>query len=94
VDGWEFFNWLATVGFILCLLPQLARTLKTRRADDISRRFLVLVLMSSASMMVYMVHEGNYVFAFAQVANLIVWGIVLAIRSGAGAASGPEAPQA
>lgn len=85
MDGWELFNWLATAGFILCLLPQLTRTLRTRRADDISRRFLVLVLLSSASMGVYMVHVGNYVFAFAQAVNLLVWGTVLAVRLGVGA---------
>ena len=89
MDGWEFFNWFATLGFILCLVPQLMRTLRTRRADDISRRFLVLVLLSSASMMVYMVHVGNHVFAFAQGVNIAVWGIVLAVRLGFGARPKP-----
>ena len=82
VDGWEVLNWAATAGFILCLLPQLVRTLRTRRADDISRRFLVLVLGASACMLVYMLHQGNYVFAVAQAANLAVWGTVLAVRLG------------
>ena len=83
MDPWEYLNWAATVGFVLCLVPQLVRTLRTRRADDISRRFLVLVLFSSACMVAYMVHDGNYVFAFAQVVNLLVWGTVLAVQLGA-----------
>jgi uncharacterized protein with PQ loop repeat len=83
VDGWEVLNWAATAGFILCLVPQLVRTLRTRRADDISRKFLLLVLAASACMLVYMVHQGNYVFAMAQAANLLVWGMVLAVRLGA-----------
>jgi hypothetical protein len=28
-------------------------------------------------------HQGNYVFAVAQAANLAVWGMVLAVRLGA-----------
>jgi uncharacterized protein with PQ loop repeat len=83
VDGWEVLNWAATAGFILCLAPQLVRTLRTRRADDISRKFLVLVLAASTCMLVYMVHQGNYVFAVAQAANLAVWGTVLVVRLGA-----------
>ena len=85
MDPWEYLNWAATVGFILCLVPQLVRTLRTRRADDISRRFLVLVLFASACMLAYMLHARNYVFAFAQVVNLGVWGMVLAVRLGFGA---------
>lgn len=85
MDPWELLNWAATAGFILCLLPQLTRTLKTRRADDISRRFLVLVLFASTCMLGYMLHVENYVFAFAQLVNLAVWGTVLAVRLGVGA---------
>ena len=84
MDPWEFFNWFATLGFVLCLIPQLSRTLRTRKADDISVRFLVLVLLASLSMGIYMLHVQNYVFAAAQVVNLAAWGTVLAIRLGLG----------
>ena len=85
VDPWELFNWAASIGFSLALVPQLRRTLALRRADDISRRFLVLVLASSAFMLVYMAHAGNWVFAGAQVMNLAVWSIVLFFRMRPGA---------
>lgn len=78
---WEALNWIGTVGFIVCLMPQLAQTLRTRRADDISWGFLVLVLVSSGSIMPYMVHKGNYVFAFAQLVNIVVWAVVLACKA-------------
>ena len=83
MDVWLLLNWSATVGFILCLLPQLARTLRTRRADDISLPFLLLVLGASACMLAYSLHDGNPVFAAAQAANIVVWGTVLAVRVGA-----------
>lgn len=77
MDGWAWLNLLGTIGFILCLMPQLARTLRRRRADDLSLPFLVLVLASSACILPYMLNEGNRVFAVAQAVNLLVWGTVL-----------------
>jgi uncharacterized protein with PQ loop repeat len=78
---WEVLNWLGTAGFIACLLPQLVQTLRTRRADDISWGFLVLVLFSSGCVMPYMVHTGNLVFAIAQFVNIVVWAVVLACKA-------------
>lgn len=85
VDPWELLNWAASIGFSLALVPQLRRTLLLRRADDISRRFLVLVLASSAFMLTYMAHVGNWVFVGAQAMNLLVWSIVLYFRVRPGA---------
>ena len=79
---WETLNWLGTAGFIVCLLPQLVRTVRTRRADDISWGFLILVLLSSGSILPYMLHEGNYVFALAQAVNIVVWTVVLGCKIG------------
>jgi uncharacterized protein with PQ loop repeat len=91
MDGWELFNWAGSVGFSLALVPQLRRTWTLRRADDISRKFLWLVLASSGFMLTYMAHAGNWVFAFAQGMNLLVWGIVLYFRVRPGAPATPKA---
>lgn len=77
MDAWEWLNLLGSVGFVACLTPQLVRTLRLRRADDISLAFLVLVLFSSVCVLLYSLHGGNLVFAAAQAANLLVWGTVL-----------------
>lgn len=79
-DAWEVLNWAASAGFSLALMPQLIRTLKRRSAEDISRLFAGLILVSSMCMLVYMAHLGNWVFASAQATNLLVWGIVLYYR--------------
>ena len=92
LDPWEIFNWLASLGFTVSLIPQLQRTLKLRRADDISRRFLVLVNCAAALMLVYSLHVQNLVFAAAQCANLLVWGIVLWFRLHAGTVAGQARP--
>lgn len=80
IDEWEVLNWVASAGFSAALMPQLVRTVRRRSADDISRIFVALILVSSACMLVYMAHLGNWVFATAQAANIVVWGIVLYYR--------------
>ena len=80
MDPWEALNWVGSAGFILCLLPQLYRTLRRRSAEDLSLPFLLLVLVSSAATLPYMLHKRNFVFASAQAFNLLVWGTVLYFR--------------
>ncbi len=80
MDAWELLNWVGSAGFILCLMPQLARTLRRRSAEDLSLPFLVLVLASSGCTLPYMLHRRNFVFASAQLVNLLVWGTVLYFR--------------
>ena len=80
MDGWEVLNWAGSIGFILCLMPQLYRTLRRRSAEDLSVPFLLLVLVSSAATLPYMLHKRNFVFASAQTVNLLVWGTVLYFR--------------
>lgn len=77
MDAWEWLNLAGSAGFIACLTPQLVRTVRLRRADDLSLAFLLLVLASSVCILVYSVHRSNVAFAVAQGANLVVWGTVL-----------------
>lgn len=85
MDSWQAVNLLANVGFILCLAPQLVRTLRLRRADDISLGFLFLVIGSSALMLAYMAHRGEWFVVASQSFNLAVWSTVLLFK-----VSGPK----
>jgi uncharacterized protein with PQ loop repeat len=80
VDAWDLVIDAGSLGFIACLVPQLVRTLRRRRADDLSLAFLFLVLASSVLTLAYMAHLREWAFVVAQVANLVVWGIVLVFR--------------
>ena len=80
MNVYDWLNILGSAGFVACLTPQLARTIRRRRADDLSLAFLILVLASSVCMLVYMLNAGNHIFAIAQGANLVVWGVVLYFR--------------
>ena len=77
MNVWDWLNLVGSLGFVACLTPQLVRTVKLRRADDLSLLFLVLVLFSSVCILLYSLQRRNYVFAAAQAANLVVWGTVL-----------------
>jgi uncharacterized protein with PQ loop repeat len=80
VNAWDWLNLVGSLGFVACLTPQLVRTLKLRRADDLSLLFLVLVLFSSVCILLYSLQRENYIFAAAQGANLVVWGTVLVFK--------------
>lgn len=80
MDSWQAVNLLANIGFILCLAPQLVRTLRLRRADDISLGFLVLVIASSALMLAYMAHRREWFVVASQAFNLAVWSTVLLFK--------------
>lgn len=77
MDFWDWVNLVGSLGFVACLTPQLIRTLRLRRADDLSLLFLVLVLFSSVCILAYSLERANHVFAAAQAANILVWGTVL-----------------
>ena len=80
MDVWGLLITLGSAGFILCLMPQLYRTVVRRSAEDLSLSFLVLVLASSGMTLPYMLHKREFVFAAAQAVNLLVWGTVLYFR--------------
>jgi uncharacterized protein with PQ loop repeat len=77
MDPWDLLIIVGSTGFVLCLIPQLVKTVRSRHADDISLGFLVLVLASSGVTLPYEIHIEQYIFATAQGANLLVWGTVL-----------------
>ncbi len=77
MDVWDWLVSAGSVGFILCLMPQLVRTVRTKRADDLSLGFLVLVILSSALALPYAVHAQQWLLATSWTVNLLVWGLVL-----------------
>lgn len=89
MDVWDWLLSAGSAGFILCLLPQLAKTLRTRRADDLSWGFLVLVILSSALALPYALHAQKWVLAASWSFNLLVWGLVLYYKARPGSPLSP-----
>ncbi len=77
-------DWLIFIGstaFSVALVPQLARTLRLGRADDLSIPFVVLVIAASGITLIYWLIRGeNWEVYFGFLANLLVWGVVLWYR--------------
>jgi uncharacterized protein with PQ loop repeat len=81
VDVWDALVSAGSVGFILCLMPQLWKTLQSRRADDLSWGFLVLVILSSALALPYALHARQWLLACSWSVNLFVWALVLYFKA-------------
>jgi uncharacterized protein with PQ loop repeat len=83
VAGLAFADWLqllGSVGFIVSLAPQLVRTVRLRRAEDISPSFLIILLVSSFILLVYAALTNQWFFFASYSANILVWGTVLYFR--------------
>ena len=76
----DWLQLLGAIGFTVSLVPQLVRTWRRKRAEDIDVTFLVILLVSSLILVVFAVREGLWFFVGSYVANLVVWGIVLYYR--------------
>jgi hypothetical protein len=81
MDVWDALVSAGSVGFILCLMPQLAKTLRSRRADDFAWGFLVLVIVSSGLALPYALHARQWLLAASWSVNLVVWGLVLIFKA-------------
>ncbi len=77
MDVWDWLVSAGSVGFIACLVPQLIKTVKSKRADDLSWGFLVLVIISSALALPYAIHDKQWLLSASWTVNLLVWGLVL-----------------
>ncbi len=80
LDAGEVLIWAGTIAFTVALIPQLVRTVKLGRADDLSVAFVVLILFASGCTFAYWVWHRHWVASAGFVANLIVWSIVLWYR--------------
>ena len=83
LDGMQFLDWLqfaGSFGFLVSLVPQLIRTVRRKRAEDVDVTFLVILLVSSVILLVYALRTGQEWFAVSYCGNLVVWGVVLYYR--------------
>ncbi|MGB0653129.1 MAG: PQ-loop repeat-containing protein [Thermoplasmatota archaeon] len=76
----EILIWAGTAAFTIALIPQLIRTVRLGRADDLSVSFVALILFASAATFTYWAWHQHWVAASGFVANLLVWGVVFYYR--------------
>lgn len=77
-------DWLVFLGssaFTLALFPQLVRTVRLGRADDLSIPFVLLVIGASILTLTYwLIRSEDWEVYFGFIANVLVWGVVLWYR--------------
>lgn len=77
-------EWLivaGTAGFTLALVPQVVRTLRRGRAQDISIPFALLVIGASFVTLVYWILRAEPFWVWTGfAANIVAWGLVLWYR--------------
>ena len=80
-SGLDWLIFLGSSAFTLALFPQLVRTLRLGRADDLSIPFVLLVIAASAMTLVYwLIRSEPWEVYFGFIANIVVWGVVLWFR--------------
>lgn len=79
--AWEPLIIFGTVGFTLALLPQVVRTLRLGRADDMSIGFVLLVILASGATLIYWLQRDEPPWVYGGfIANILVWTVVLWYR--------------
>ncbi|MGB1697957.1 MAG: PQ-loop repeat-containing protein [Thermoplasmatota archaeon] len=80
-DPWNYLILAGTTMFTVALIPQLVRTIRLGRAEDISIPFILLVVLASfANLTYFFVHVGDYIAGAGFIANIVVWSLVLWYR--------------
>lgn len=77
---WDGLIWIGTGAFTVALVPQLVRTIRRGRADDLSVFFVSLIIFASAVTLSYWIAKKEWVAASGFVANILVWSVVLWYR--------------
>lgn len=74
------FEIMGTIGsLIICIsaLPQIMKTYKTKKADDISIPYLLLLMFGMTLTMIYSIYTGDPVFIFGNSLSLFSVGILI-----------------
>jgi MtN3 and saliva related transmembrane protein len=74
------FEIMGTTGsLIICIsaLPQIMKTYRTKKADDISLPYLFLLMSGMTLTMIYSLHTGDPVFIFGNSLSILSGGVLI-----------------
>jgi len=74
------FEIMGTVGsLIICIssLPQILKTYRTKKADDISISYLIILMVGMTLMMIYALHNGDPIFIFGNSLSVLSTGVLI-----------------
>ena len=76
------FEIIGTTGsLIICLsaLPQIMKTYRTKRADDLSISYLAILLLGMTLILVYASHTGDLIFIFGNLISILLTLFLIAL---------------
>jgi MtN3 and saliva related transmembrane protein len=74
------FEIMGTIGsLIICIsaLPQIAKTYRTKKANDLSISYLMILMSGMTLMMIYSLHIGDLIFIFGNSLSVLSTGILI-----------------
>ena len=74
------FEIMGTIGsLIICIssLPQIVKTYRTKKADDLSISYLIILMFGMTLMMIYSLHNGDPVFIFGNSLSVLSTGVLI-----------------
>jgi MtN3 and saliva related transmembrane protein len=74
------FEIMGTIGsLIICIsaLPQIVKTYRTKKADDISISYLIILMSGMSLMMIYSLYVGDMVFIFGNSLSVLSTGVLI-----------------
>lgn len=80
----EIVGWLGGTMLAICALPQTIKTVRTRKAHDISWAFLLLWGGGEILMLIYaiIVLDSNLILLYNYICNAVMIGIIAAVKRG------------
>lgn len=74
------FEMMGTVGsLIICIsaLPQIVKTYRTKKANDLSISYLTILMSGMTLMMIYSLHIGDLIFIFGNFLSVLSTGVLI-----------------
>ena len=74
------FEIMGTIGsLIICIsaLPQIVKTYRTKKADDISISYLIILMSGMTLTMIYSLYVGDLVFIFGNSLSVLTTGVLI-----------------
>ena len=74
------FEIVGTIGsLIICIsaLPQIVKTYRTKKADDLSISYLIILMLGMALMMIYSLHIRDPIFIFGNSLSVLSTGVLI-----------------
>jgi len=73
----EIMGLIGSLTLCISALPQIVKTYRTKKADDLSISYLIILMLGMALMMIYSLHLGDPIFIFGNSLSVLSTGVLI-----------------